>query len=247
MKKRSRSLIVIILILIGFVFMRGWIESGLHFVQRPFVQAGTWFYLKQSDEELEKRFVALAIDKAVYDQLVLENQELKETLNFIKRSHFSSIMASIISRTDDLQSSVFSIDRGSDDGIKIGDPVVIKDGILVGKVVSVMQKSSSIVSLSDQSVATAVSLLNPSKTVGVAEGMSQNLLKLKFIPQETELKVNDLIVSSGLEPNIPSGLLIGIINDVRPESNTPFLEAIIEPLVDIKRHTTVHVLIKNEL
>lgn len=247
MKRRSRSLIILCAIFLVLILARGWIEIGLRLIQRPFVSVGTWFYQKKSNPELENRLVDLAIDKAKFEQLILENQELKQTLNFLERNQFSTVSASIISRSDNEQSSTFLVDRGSDDGIEIGDPVVVKDGVLIGKIISTDQKSSTVVSLSDRSLATAVSLMNQSKTIGVAEGMSQNLLKLKFIPQETELKVNDLVITSGLEPKIPSGLLIGIINDVKPEDNAPFLEAVIEPLVDVRQHTIVHILIKNRL
>ena len=77
--------------------------------------------------------------------------------------------------------------------------------------------------------------------------MAGNLLKLNFIPQETVIEIDNLVVTSGLEPRIPSGLLVGIINDVHPEPNAPFLEAVIEPLVDSRLHTSVQVLIQKEI
>lgn len=247
MKKRSRSIITLITIFVIIILARGWIETSLRLIQHPLVNVGTWFYQNKSNPELEQRLVDLAIDKAKYELLILENQELRETLNFLERNHFSSVTASIISRSDNEQSSSFLIDRGEDKGIGVGDPVVVKDGVLIGKIISVTQKSSTVATLSHLSLSTTVSLINTSKTIGIAEGVSQNLLSLKFIPQDTEIKVNDLVVTSGLEPKIPSGLLIGMINDIKPEENTPFLEAVIEQLVDIRKHTTVQVLIKNIL
>ncbi|MBI2475106.1 rod shape-determining protein MreC [Candidatus Uhrbacteria bacterium] len=247
MKRRARLSLIVLIIVFLLIFARGWFERGIQIVQRPLARAGTWFYKQPNFLEVEDKFVSLAIDKAKYEQLVRENQELKDALNYIERSDLSSVIATVIARSNTVQTSTFSIDRGDQDGIKVGDPVIIKDGVLVGKIISVTQKSSTVRTLADPSVATAVSLLNQSQTIGVAEGMTGNLLKLKFIPQETKIDINNLVVTSGLEPRIPAGLLVGIINDVRPEQNAPFLEAIIEPLVDSRLHTLVNILIQKQI
>ncbi len=81
----------------------------------------------------------------------------------------------------------------------------------------------------------------------MAEGIAGNLLRLKFIPQQTSIQVNDLVISSGLETGVPAGLFIGLVNDVRPEQNAPFLEAVIQPLVDIRQYTIVNVLMRQKL
>ncbi len=247
MKRRARLSLVVLVIALLLIFARGWFERGIQVIQRPLARAGTWIYKQPNLSEFEDRLVSLAIDKAKYEQLIKENQELKEALNYLKRSDLSSVMATIIARSNTTQTSTFSIDRGEKDGLKIGDPVIVKDGVLIGKVILVTQKSSTVRTLSDPAVATAVSLLNQSQTIGVAEGMAGNLLKLNFIPQETVIEIDNLVVTSGLEPRIPSGLLVGIINDVHPEPNAPFLEAVIEPLVDSRLHTSVQVLIQKEI
>ncbi|MBI4713685.1 rod shape-determining protein MreC [Candidatus Uhrbacteria bacterium] len=247
MKRRTRLFFIGIFVAFLLVFTRGWIERGFHIIQRPLAKAGTWLYKQQYNAEFENRLISLAIDKTEFEQTQKENQELKEALNYVERTDVSFLTASVIARSNSTEISTFLIDHGEQDGIKIGDPVIVKDGVLIGKIASVTKKSATVRTLSDPAVATAVSLLNKSQTIGVAEGMTGNLLRLKFIPQETKIEVNDLVVSSGLEQKIPSGLLIGIINDVRPEENAPFLEAIIEPIVDSRQYSIVQVLIQKGL
>ncbi len=252
---------ILAVVIVGFflfVFARGFFERALHLFQRPLVVAGTWLngnlsfldadtYAPERVKELQTRLDVLAFDRVFFEQLQRENKELRETLGFIERQDLQSVMASIVSRSSTTHASIFSIDRGEKDGIHVGDPVIVKDGIFVGKVVHVTPRSATIHALTDPSVATAVSVLNQIQTIGVAEGMAGNLLRLKFIPQDTVLSVNDLVVSSGLESSIPSGLFIGLVNDVQQEENAPFLEAVIEPLVDMRQYTTVHVLIQQPL
>lgn len=258
MKRSLHTIVAVLVLVLLFFFVRGFFERALHVFERPFVRAGTWVsdFLPFLDQErynparmeaLENRVAKLAIDQAQLQQLKVENMALKATLGFLERQNVRSVMASVISRSRDAQSALFSIDRGKDDGIRVGDPVVVKDGILVGKISTVTSKSATVLALTDPAMATAVGILNQTQTIGVAQGMSGNLLRLKFIPQDTELFVNDLVVSSGLESSIPSGLLIGLVNDVQPEENAPFLEAVIEPLVDMRRYTNVHVLIQEPL
>ncbi len=233
-------------------------ERALHLFQRPLVFAGTWISQRFSSvrgsqltareiSALQQQVLDLAVDRVRFDQLSRENKDLKDTLKFVDRQDLRLVTASIIARSNTTQTSTFSIDRGQQDGVQVGDPVIVKDGVLVGKVVSVTPKSSTIHSLSDPTVGTAVSLLNQSQTIGVAEGIAGNLLRLKFIPQQTAIGVNDLVITSGLETGIPAGLFIGLVNDVRPEQNAPFLEAVIQPLVDIRQYTIVHVLMRQSL
>lgn len=231
--------------LLGLFFFNGFFEKGLHVIQKPFVSVGTWIYQKSMPEEIQQLNVRLqefVLDHVQLETLKRENENLKKTLGFIARQDVSSVMASIVSRSYTTDISVFSLDRGSRDGIQIGDPVIVKDGILVGKIIAVSSHSSTVRSLTDANLATAASILNQNQTIGVCEGMNGNLLKLKFIPLDTKLVVNDLVVTSGLESTIPSGLLIGLVNEVHMESNAPFLEAIVEPLSDIREYTAVHVL-----
>lgn len=251
---RAKIFLPIILLLLLLVFARGFFERTLHVFQRPVVAAGTWVsqklhflntdtYAPERLDLLQNRLDEIVLDRVKFEELKRENKELRETLGFIERQDLQSVMASIVSRSRTTQSAIFSIDRGRDDGIQVGNPVIVKDGILIGKVVSVTSASATVHALTDPSVATAVSVLNQTQTIGVAEGMTGNLLHLKFIPQDTVLSVNDLVVTSGLESNIPSGLFVGLVNDVEQEANAPFLQAIIEPLIDMRQYTTVHVLI----
>lgn len=225
------------------------------FIERPLSRAGTWIYQqsgfgkKFSDDQfmkLKEQLVSVAIDRAELEQFRKENIELKEALRFVERRDLSVVSASVVARSNALTDVFFRIDQGSERGIQKGDPVIVGEGILIGKVSDVLARSAVVRTLSDPSVSTALSLLHRIQTIGVAEGLSGNLIKLKFIPRDTQITQNDLVVTSGLETGIPTGLFVGLVNDVRPESHAPFLEAVIEPLVDIRDYSIVHVLTRKK-
>jgi rod shape-determining protein MreC len=148
-----------------------------------------------------------------------------------------------VSRSIGPDASAFVIDHGSDDGVVVGTPAISGDGIMVGKVVAVTASSASVRVISDRNSATAVTLLNGTRTIGVAQGMSGALLSLEFIPQDERVSVNDIVVTSGLETSVPSGLLIGIVNSVETNPNAPFQQAVIEPLADVRRMSVVTVIL----
>jgi rod shape-determining protein MreC len=254
-KRRTRTILLVLLFLFVLIFGRSLLFGVLHIIQKPFVVSGTFlaskyekvvdpFIIKPGEiENLKNRVADLAIDQAEFSRLSEENQQLKSELGFIKRAGHNALVSSIISRTSSLEKTTFAIDVGENQGMVKGSAVVIENGMYIGKVTSVGKNQSVVTATTDKESATAVSLLNKSKTIGIAEGKSGNLIELKFIPADEEVSVNDLVVTSGLEQNVPFGLLVGIVNTVRPDPQAPFQEAVLEPLVDVRKHNHVIVLL----
>jgi rod shape-determining protein MreC len=58
---------------------------------------------------------------------------------------------------------------------------------------------------------------------------------MNYIPQNEIIKVGDMVITSGLEENVPSGLLIGVIEAVEKEAYQPFQKAVITPSVDLTK------------
>ena len=55
---------------------------------------------------------------------------------------------------------------------------------------------------------------------------------LEYIPQEQDIKINNLILTSNLNENIPANLLIGKIEKIEFEKDDIFKKALISPLID---------------
>jgi len=249
--------ILFFLFFFSFLF-RGFLTKTLSQIARPFVSLATgfsdnlfWWSESRSItsdelEELYQQRKSLAIDRMTFEQLKDENEQLKKELDFVERSPFSYIPANIIAKSISQTVSRFVIDVGSNQGIELGTPVLVQEGIFVGKISDVRKDSSTVTAITDLTQAIAVSLLNEGRTIGVASGTMSDLLKISFIPIDEQIQQNDLVVTSGLESPIPSGLLVGIVNTIKQETGSPFQEAIIEPLVDIRRIDSVLVLINTQ-
>lgn len=244
----------ILIVVLAFLF-RTPLMRTFSFFQRPFARAGTWLTDQAAHacggmlaidehnvDDLIAQRNALAVDDAELQELRTENEQLRAQLGFVERRQFTGVTASIVSRSASLRSYTFLIDRGSADGIVVGAPVVVGDGLLVGKVTAVQPTTATVTATTDPQMATAATLLNQTRTLGLAQGMASNLIGLHYIPNDEVVRVNDLVVTSGLEEHMPSGLIIGIVNDVQGEPTDPFQEAVVQSLVDIRRYSIVTVL-----
>jgi len=260
--KRNRSLstrpgrivLIVTILLIGILF-HGFFNRLLQVIQIPLVSSATWITqrvgLFQDAEHLTQEEVARLKELEIsYDLLVVqqdamksEYEQLKKTLGFVEKASVRPLGAAIVGRTNQDGQSRLVINRGAEDGIRVGAPVIVEQGLYVGKVRSVSQTQSIVSTLTDLDHATAVSLLNETRTIGLIKGLNGNLTVLDFIPLDEKIEVDNLVVTSGLEEFIPSGLLVGYVNTVRPDQNGPFQEAVVEPMIDIRRYSSVVVLL----
>jgi rod shape-determining protein MreC len=199
----------------------------------------------EEQEDLEQQLASLALDQVEFERLRLENETLREELGFMKRSASVSVAAAVLSKSLSQTVSRLLLDVGAQEGVEVGDPVVAENGLLVGVVTQVDAHLSHAVGVTDPSHTTAVSLLNDRRTIGVAYGSVGGLIEVRYIPSGEGIAVNDLVVTSGLDETIPSGLLIGVVNAVSEDPSTLFLTAVVEPLADLRRLS--HVLILTEV
>lgn len=256
---RTVQITIVLVLILSLLLLRGAVNRLVQYVAIPFVGAGTWItqtiglssdlrdVTRAQLEQFQKEHVELALLKTRFHTLEREHEQLTKSLGFIEgRGHFP-VGASVVSRASSNERSRLVLNRGSDDGVFVGAPVIVEDGLYVGKIVQVTNTQSVVSTLTDQDHATAVSLLNETETIGLVHGLTGNLTMLEFIPLEEEVDVDNLAVTSGLEEFVPSGLLVGFVNTVRPDPNGPFQQAIVEPIVDIRRYTQVIILLPLEV
>jgi rod shape-determining protein MreC len=248
---------LLILIMLMVVFRVG-IVGIIEPVAVPLVQLSTWvsdkiFWWKESQritpealEDLYSQRTQLALEVVEVNRLKEENALLREEINFQERTGLTTISAQIIAKSISRSVNRFVLNVGEQEGIRLGSPVISHDGIFVGKIMELSKHSSTVSSVTDPSQSIAVSLLNESRTIGVASGIIGDLIQIDFIPVDEQIEENDLVVTSGLEASIPSGLLVGLVNTVRQEADSPFKQAIVEPLSDSRRIASVLVIISSE-
>jgi len=165
------------------------------------------------------------------NEIYLENLRLKNSLSFKQKSGFKIIPARVIARPADNWSTGLIIDKGSAYGIRKGNPVITYLG-LVGRVIETTDSNAKIMLLSDPNLGVS-SLVQRSRQEGLVCGTLGNTLIMKYLPDDADIKLQDVIVSSGLNDTYPKGLLIGTVIDIGKEFSGLSRYAIIKPAVNL--------------
>jgi rod shape-determining protein MreC len=133
------------------------------------------------------------------------------------------------------------INRGSDDGLRRGMPVVSSQG-LVGRVAAVTANAARVQLITDPGVAINIRLQG-SGAEAILQGSITGELTLESIPQEAEVQTGDLVLTSGLGGNYPPNILIGQVSGVRQSPVELFQTASVQPIVDFSQLDIVLVIV----
>lgn len=188
------------------------------------------------------------IEQSMESQLLREeNEKLRTLLAFRTESKLQLLSARIIGRTTDPAQSMITIDRGTRDGLKKGLPVVAHDGTLIGTIGYAEHAMSGVKLLHNPGVKTLAAYKSASGALihGVVEGKFQTGLQLALVPITEPAERGLPIFTSGLENDIPQGLLIGFISDVTAAPTDLFYTITIRPAIDLSSVRFVGTIIRS--
>ncbi len=158
--------------------------------------------------------------QVLIDQLRSENELLKSELDFRNKAGFALESCSVLSRDPQNTSDALILDCGEGTGIKAGQ-AVISNGYLVAKVVFVGSNTSTAVLItnSQSSIDARVSRNN---VEGIIKGSFGSGLVFDLVSQSADVVPNDLVVTAGIDPDIPKNILIGQIGQELSGQNDLF-------------------------
>lgn len=201
--------------------------------------------LRQEREELRALVDRLTIENVELREAQVENVELRQLLQFVESNPSLQLVAAEVVGRDPLPlSRSLLIDRGSEQGIASGMPVVTARG-LVGRIVEVYPRVSRVLLLIDASSSVNARIQN-SRATGVVEGTGANTLVMRFIQQAEPLAEGDILLTSGLGGNFPRRLVIGQVTAVHQSDVELFQSAEVRPAVDFSRLELVLVVMNFE-
>ncbi|MGN0687046.1 MAG: rod shape-determining protein MreC [Oscillospiraceae bacterium] len=205
---------------------------------------------KQQNEELNAKLSEMYAATMDYEELKEENRLLREMLGLKEenKSFVFSHPCDVVARNANDIYGGFTINRGSSDNISLNDPVVTSVG-LVGRITEIAPfyaKVSTILSpqvnvgvLSMRSMATGV-LENDVTTAQQGRCLISNILK------DGDIRVGDIIATSGNSGLFPEGVIVGTVIEVYDDPNGLSRHAVLEPAVDCFSVTDVFAVIDFE-
>jgi rod shape-determining protein MreC len=174
-------------------------------------------------------------------EIRLANERLRKLLDFKAEVDLITLPAQVISEDASSWFRTVVIDKGLDDGLLEGMPVVVAEGV-VGRTIRVAAHQSRVLLITDASSAVA-SLVQKNRTRGICRGLGANLT-LDFALRLEDIAAGDLIVTSGTGGVFPKGLTIGHVDEVSPVEYGLFQPVSVKPTVDFSRLEEVLVLLR---
>ena len=178
-------------------------------------------------------------------RLESENKRLYELIDSKPKTENTYLFADIISTSKTLYKHQILINRGSRDGIELGSSIVNADGI-VGHVIRDQIFASEVLLISDLEHAIPVEIVRTGlRTIAFGTG-EFNSLRINTLPTNSDLKKEDIIITSGLGGRYPEGFPVGTVKEITAEAGNPFLEVEILPFANLKTINEVWVIQTNE-
>lgn len=173
--------------------------------------------LLKENADLRAEVVRLRRQNAILTEAAQENERLRAALGLKQSSRVEMVASEVISRTESTWFDTAAIDKGSRAGIRKGWPVITPDWRLVGQILETDAFSSRFVALTDANSAVGA-MVQRSRSSGILQGQAGDYLLLSYLSRDADVKVGDIVVSSGMGQMIPKGLIIGrVVRVVRSE------------------------------
>jgi len=153
---------------------------------------------------------------ASFHEVVLENKRLRKLVGFSEAIPGKKVTAQIIAHDIFSEFRSIRLNKGSRHGVTKGMAVVTHEGI-VGRVFRVDKNYSDVLTLLDSSSAID-SIIQRNRSRGIVEGLTQNLLSMKYIPRTENIHVDDIVLSSGIGALFPKGVPIGRVTKVKKKN-----------------------------
>ncbi len=185
------------------------------------------------NEKLRKKLDELYSQTIDYDTVKNQNKQFKEMLSLKENnSDFEfAAPATIIGRaTNDIYQS-FYIDKGTSDGIKLNDPVIVGNDLIgiVSDVETVYSKVTTVLS-PEHSYGVVCSRNNDTGLIqGNLELAAENLIEMKHIDRKSDIKKGDIVVTVGYSGLVPAKRIVGTVKEVEIDKGGLSLTAIVEP------------------
>ena len=208
--------------------------KGMEWAEQTFRTRET---LTKDNEQLRAETLLLRAKVQKLAALEAENVRLRELLNSSALLDESVLVAELIGVSPDPLHHEIIVNKGSGDGVYIGQPVIDALG-LMGQVISVGPLQSRVLLITDATHALPVQI-NRNGVRSIAEGVGlYHELELQHVAATTDIKVGDLLVSSGLGGHFPVGYPVAVVSEIVVDPGQPFAIVKAKPsaALDRSRH-----------
>jgi rod shape-determining protein MreC len=156
-------------------------------------------------------------------------QQLERLLGLKQELQVQTVAAGVIGTVANIEYRGVTIDKGSTDGVASNMAVIAPTGV-VGRVVTSTRHAAKVQLLIDRNAA-AGALVERSRAQGVVVGAGEELVRMDFVAATADVKVGDVVVTSGIDGIYPKGFVVGKVVQVN-NGNGIYKAIRLRPTVD---------------
>lgn len=224
-----------------FVAMQRWLSDRFMALYDFFTLPRDVTELLQRNAELENEVSNLQSQVIQLQEQLRETEVLYSLLDFARaRPQDQYIAAAVIGQDPSPFLHYVIIDRGSDDGIRYGMPVVTQQG-LVGRVDAVTSSAARVQLITDPGAVVNIKFQNKSENAQI-QGSVTGEIMLEMVSQTISINSGEILLTSGLGGNYPTDILVGQVSEIEKTENNLFQSAIVQPVVDFNAMRAVLVI-----
>lgn len=213
---------------------------------------GIYGYIYEYDRIVEENNALKAENASLreearnYEELEAENARFRELLDFQeKHSDFDLEPARIIGWDSSSYTSAFTISKGSDAGLEVGDCVITEYGALVGQITELGGEWATVRTVIDVDMDLGA-LVGRDSYACVVTGefslMKQGKTRLTYLASGAQIFDGDEVLTSGKGGSFPAGLYVGTVSAVMSESGGQTTYGIIAPACDVTHLSQVFII-----
>jgi len=190
--------------------------------------------LQQSNQDLHRENLKLKAELQLTAALQAENERLRDLLGSAYKVGNRVLVAELSAMDLDPFRQQIVIDKGSRSGVFEGQAVLDAHAVM-GQVIHVSPLNATVLLITDVGHALPVQVLrNGLRTIAVGSGRI-NQLEMPYLPNNADIRSDDLLVTSGLGGKFPPGYPVARITEVKRQPGKPFATVLARPLAQLDR------------
>jgi len=261
-RPRSLQTVVFALVAVGLIALAlgGYLTPLSRIILNPLVVVQTWIAtryqavqdivsapqdvvrLRQRNSDLEAEVARLQTQIIQLQEQLSETNVLSALVDFARANPENRYQAAaVIARDPSPFLQYVIINRGSDDGMRRGMPVVTQKG-LIGRIAAVTAGAARVQLITDPSSTVNVRL-EPSGAQAILQGQLTGEIILDMIPQGANIQPGDLVLTSGQGGGYPPNILIGQVSSIRSRDQDIFQRASVQTVTAFSQINIVLIIV----
>ncbi len=188
------------------------------------------------NEKLKKQLAEERLNNILMKKYEIQNERLRKLLDFKELTSYETQGAKVIGYGPSKWKEKILINKGSKDGLKDGMTVVTYNGSFVGQINYITSDSAQVEMVNNSGfVVAGIVQREDSRAVGLVKGNQENSKYniMDNLSWDSDIRENDLILTSGLSNTYPKGLPIGKVTEVNPDNYGVSQKAKIDLFIDL--------------